>query len=67
MKKLFTALTLMLVLDSIGSAQSMPPANFEIASVSRTEEYCMILATEIFVSNKLTLTIDYGQECNEAG
>ena len=67
MKKLFTALTLMLILNSIGSAQSMPSANSGIASVSCTEEYCVILATEIFMSNKLTITIDYGQECNKVG
>ena len=52
----------MLALNSTASAQSTPPANSGAASVARTEEYCMILATEKFMSNKLTITIDYGQE-----
>ena len=52
----------MLAFKSTASAQSTPPTNSGTASVSSTEEYCMTLATEKFMSNKLTITIDYGQE-----
>jgi len=32
------------------------------SAVPRTEEYCMILATQKFLSNKVTISIDFGQE-----
>jgi hypothetical protein len=31
-------------------------------NATRTEEYCMILATQKFLSNKVTIAIDFGQE-----
>ncbi|GEM_PF-1629055 len=31
-------------------------------SVPRTEEYCMILATQKFLSTKVTISVDFGQE-----
>ena len=32
--------------------------------VKRTEEYCLVLATQKFMSLKLTIYVDYGQERN---
>jgi hypothetical protein len=60
MKKLSTLLALAVVLSTPAIAQTAPPAT--APTVARTEEYCMILATAKLMSNKVTITIDYGQE-----
>ena len=41
-------------------AQTAPPTTPPAAT--RTEEYCMVLATQKFMSTKVTIAIDYGQE-----
>ena len=51
MKTLFTAF---LLLFSVASFAQTAPA--------RTEEYCMMMATQKFLSTKVIITLDYGQE-----
>ena len=61
MKKLSTTLGLVFALGTVALAQSTP-APATASTTARTEEYCMILATAKLMSNKVTITIDYGQE-----
>ena len=61
MKRLATTLALLLALGTQAMAQTMPVPTTTPA-VARTEEYCMILATQKFMSTKVTIAIDYGQE-----
>ena len=61
MKKLATTLSLLLALAAPALAQTTPPTATAPA-VARTEEYCMIMATAKLMSNKVTITVDYGQE-----
>jgi hypothetical protein len=61
MKKLLPTLALALALGTQAFAQTTPTTTTP-ASVPRTEEYCMILATQKFMSTKVTITIDFGQE-----
>ena len=41
-------------------AQTALPTTAPVAT--RTEEYCLVLATQKFMSTKVTIAIDYGQE-----
>lgn len=62
MKKLATTLVLLLALGIAQAIAQTTPATPATAAVARTEEYCMILATQKFMSTKVTIAIDYGQE-----
>jgi hypothetical protein len=61
MKKLATTLALLLALGTAQAIAQTTPATPATAS-ARTEEYCMILATQKFMSTKVTIAIDHGQE-----
>ena len=55
MKKII--LLLLFVLPVLSQAQ-----NTVVAVASPQEQYCMVLATSKLLSNKVTITIDFGQE-----
>ena len=60
MKKLLTLLALSCGLSLSAAAQTAPATTAPAAT--RTEEYCMVLVTAKMLSNKVTITIDFGQE-----
>ena len=47
---------------SLAAASMLIAPGGNIKSVPRTEEYCLILASAKFLSTKVTISIDYGQE-----
>ena len=60
MKKLLTLVALAVALNT--QAQTTPPPATAGPTATRTEEYCMVLATAKMMSTKVTITIDFGQE-----
>lgn len=62
MKKATTLLALLFALSAPAFAQTAPAATTTVPAATRTEEYCMVLATQKFMSTKVTIAIDYGQE-----
>ena len=62
MKKLSTTLALLLALGTAQVMAQTAATTPATAAPARTEEYCMILATQKFMSTKVTIAIDYGQE-----
>lgn len=60
MRKLLTLLILSCLLSLSATAQTTLPA--ATSAATRTEEYCMVLATPKLLSNKVTISVDFGQE-----
>ena len=66
MKKLLFPLLLLLSLQSFSQQVRSKDGVIKLDSlkVERTEEYCMILGTQKFMSTKMIIQIDFGQERN---
>lgn len=60
MKKVVTLLALCFALNAPIFALTAPATTGAVPTATRTEEYCMVLATQRFMSTKVT--IGYGQE-----
>ncbi|QIX62279.1 hypothetical protein HER32_14270 [Hymenobacter sp. BT18] len=59
MKKILLAALFSVATLAAAQAQTPAPA---APSVARTEEYCMMMATQKLMSTKVIITMDYGQE-----
>jgi len=66
MKKLLVPILLLFVTQVYSQQVKSKDGVIKLDSlqVERTEEYCMILGTQKFLSTKLTIQIDFGQERN---
>lgn len=62
MKKVVTLLALCFALNAPIFALTAPATTGAVPTATRTKEYCMVLATQRFMSTKVTITIGYGQE-----
>ena len=64
MKKLLTILALLLSFSAFSQQVKTKEGIIKLDSlrVERTEEYCMITGSQKFLSSKLTIQIDLGQE-----